>query len=601
MSKVGQNSEPAVIGRWEQPLPEPGEPIVTPAGKGKATGDRIGDPITTEVVRHGLISAAGQMKSAIVRTAFSQLIHEVLDFGVALYDRDIRLLAQAPTLPLFAGTLSAATEAAVMLAGGEEQLAPGDILVLNWPYLTGSHAQDSCLIMPIFVADELIGYSVAKQHWLDIGAHEPYCADTRDVFQEGTFFPAIKLYDRGALVEDVQRTLEMNSRMPELLAGDLLAQVTGVRAGDEGLRSVVERHGLEVFREAVELMFDHGEILARQRFAAIPDGEYFGHGALDSNGLDDEPIAIDIAVRVKDSTITVDLSDAPPLQRGPVNTPVAATLSAIRQALSLFAGGGEAPHEGIYRPIEVITRPGTMLHAIAPAPCFLYFLNAFHLVDVIFQALFQAIPESVPACAGGDQCGMCYWGRHPVSGEAWGDGPAFPSGQGAHAHGDGLDAVADYLVANMRFTPAEIHETKSSFIVLKDELAPDSCGPGKYRGGVGLHKILESVDDSSYMCPSIERTKNAPWGLAGGLPGRATRAALCLRDGTRIPLNHGRTFVVPKGARIEVESGGGGGYGPPSERDRDAVLEDLRNGYITEEHALQFYPHVFLSERAGCS
>jgi N-methylhydantoinase B len=223
------------------------------------------DPITTEVIRHALNSAAGQMKWTLVQTAFSPIIYEVLDFAVALYDRQVRLLSQAPAVPLFMGTMSFCVEEAVKAVGGEDNLDEGDVLLYNWPYGIGSHAQDSALIMPAFVDGELVGYAAIKEHWLDIGAKAPYCTDTTDVFQEGTFFPGVKLCRRGELVDDIYRTVLANSRMPNMLIGDLNAQINGVRAGTRALQAVIERHGLDPFRLAVERMFDHGEQIVRKR------------------------------------------------------------------------------------------------------------------------------------------------------------------------------------------------------------------------------------------------------------------------------------------------------------------------------------------------
>jgi N-methylhydantoinase B len=224
------------------------EPMVYRAGRGAAAGAVDADPITTEVIRHGLNSAAEQMKRALVRTAFSPVIYEVLDFAVAIYDRQVRLLAQAPSLPIFMGTLNFCVEAAVEAVGGEDALEPGDIILYNSPYGTGSHPQDAAVVMPVFLGDEgLIGYTTIKGHWLDIGGKEPYSTDTVDVFQEGTIFPGVKLYSKGELVHDIFRMATANSRVPKMVAGDINGEVVGVRTGAAALVRLVERYGLERF------------------------------------------------------------------------------------------------------------------------------------------------------------------------------------------------------------------------------------------------------------------------------------------------------------------------------------------------------------------
>ena len=217
------------------------------------------DPVATEIVRQGLNAAAEQMKRALVRTAFSPVVYEVLDFAAALYDRDIAMLAQAPSLPTFMGTMSFCVRAAVDAVGGEDALEPGDIVIYNVPYGTGSHPQDVAMVMPVFVGGELIGYSAIKAHWLDIGGKDPYSTDTVDVFQEGTIFPGVKLYAGGRLVEDIFRFAVANSRVPKMVAGDINATVVGVRTGAAALARLVERHGLAA------LPREHGAHLRARR------------------------------------------------------------------------------------------------------------------------------------------------------------------------------------------------------------------------------------------------------------------------------------------------------------------------------------------------
>jgi N-methylhydantoinase B len=274
------------------------ETVVHRAGAGAANGVADADPITTEVIRHGLNSAANQMKRALVRTAFSPVIYEVLDFAVAIYDDQIRLLAQAPSLPLFMGTMNYCVEYAVAGSGGVEKLQPGDIILYNEPYGTGSHPQDAAVVMPVFFEGEIIGYTAIKGHWLDIGGKEPYSTDTVDVFQEGTIFPGVKLYRAGELVDDIYRMALANTRVPKMVAGDLNAEVVGVRAGAAALVDLVSRYGLETFRPAVERMYDHGEAVVRSYFEKMPDGRYVGQGQMDSNGITDDPIPFEVTLEV---------------------------------------------------------------------------------------------------------------------------------------------------------------------------------------------------------------------------------------------------------------------------------------------------------------
>src|SRR5581483_4579318 len=571
--------------------------VVYRAGKGLGAGVADADPVTTEVIRNGLNSAANQMKRALIRTSFSPVIYEVLDFAVAIYDREIRMLAQAPSLPFFMGTMNFCVEAAVEAVGGEEQLEPGDIVLFNFPYGTGSHPQDAAVVMPVFLRDEeLIGYTTIKAHWLDIGGKEPYSTDTVDVFQEGTIFPGVKLYSRGALVHDIWKFVVANSRVPKMVAGDINAEVAGVRTGAAGLLRVVERYGLDTFRECVERMFDHGEAVVRSYFERIPDGRYVGRGVMDDDGLSTAEVPFEIVLEVEGSTVRLDYSNAPDAHPGPINCPLPSTVSASRIAITMLAGGGEAPNEGHFRPLEVVTRPGSMFHPLPPSPCFLYGWPAVQAMEVVYDAVSRAIPDAVPACSGGDINGIVWWGVREETGEPWADGSPHPIGQGGHARGDGASSLIHHAEAATRFSPVEVWEARNPWLLEKVELAPDSGGAGRHRGGLGVDMFFQMLEDS-YATTVVERTKNAPWGLAGGAFGRPNGVAPRSPDGETKPLRGKNTrLLVPKGATLELYNGGGGGYGPPSERDPQAVHADVREGYVTEEQARRDYPHAF-SER----
>src|SRR2546428_5995284 len=379
------------------------------------------------------------MKRALIRTAFSPVIYEVLDFAVAIYDRQIRLIAQAPSLPLFMGTMNFCVESAVEAVGGEDALEPGDIILYNYPYGTGSHPQDAAVVMPVYLRDEeLIGYTTIKGHWLDIGGKEPYSTDTVDVFQEGTIFPGVKLYSRGELVKDIYRMAIANSRVPKMVAGDLNAEVVSARTGATAFLRVVERYGLETFTTSVERMFDHGEAVVRSYFEKLPDGRYVGQGVMDDDGISDEQVPFEVVLEVDGSNIRLDYSNSPDAQVGPINCPIPSTVSASRVAISLLAGGGEWPNEGHFRPIEVAARPGSMFHPNPPSACFLYAWPSFQAIETIYDAVSKAIPTAVPACSGG--------GNPPPRGGGGGGGdggaraggappPPPPGGPGPHAGG----------------------------------------------------------------------------------------------------------------------------------------------------------------------
>jgi N-methylhydantoinase B len=550
------------------------------------------DPITAEVVRHALVSAAEQMKRALVRTAFNPVIYEVFDFAVAIYDRQVRLLSQALGMQHFMGRLGFGIEASVAAVGGEESLDPGDILFHNVPYLSGAHANDAAVLMPVFVAGELVGYTAITAHWLDVGGKDPYSTDTVDVFQEGTLFPGVKLYRRGKLDDDLHRTLLANSRVPKLLAGDLDAEIVGLRTGAAAFTRIVERHGLDVFHSAVERILDHGEATVRAFFERIPDGRYVGHAVLDSDGVGTEEVPFDVVIDVEGSSVRVDYSGVPDALPGPLNCPHPGTVSSTRMALMMLAGGGEAPNDGHFRPIEVVTRPGSMFHPLPPAPCFLYGWPFLQSTEAMYHALAEATPSVAPAWSGGCILTIVWWGNREQTGEPWADASPHPVGQGASVRGDGASALMHHLQSATRFSPVEVWEVRDPWIVERVELATDSGGPGRYRGGLGLDFTFRVLEDLN-ITVVIERTKNAAPGLAGGGEGRPNGATLVYGDGRRVEISKDTRVPLPKGTVIELRCGGGGGFGEPAKRDVTAVRADLREGYVSEEHARRWYAHAF--------
>jgi N-methylhydantoinase B len=568
-------------------------PVTYRAGRGSEGSTADADPVTTEVIRHGLNVAADAIKSTLVRTSMSPIIYEVLDFAAVLYDRRMRLLAQAPSLPMFMGTMSFCVDAAVTEVGGEEALEPGDIILMNDPYKTGSHPQDAAVVMPVFMpTGDLVAYAAIKAHWLDIGAKQSYCTDTTDVFQEGMIFPGVKLYSRGELVKDIAKMATANSRLPRYIEGDINAEVAGVRTGAAQLVRLIERYGLETFSNCVERMYDHGEAVVRSYLENLPDGHYVGQGEMDDDGISSDPIPFEVAVDIEGSDVRVDFTAAPDANAGPVNCPIASTVSAARVILTMLAGGREAPNEGHFRPIEVIARPGSMFHCLSPSPCFLYGWPAMQATEVILKALAEAIPNDVPAASGGDLCSGAWYGNREDTGEFWYDGSPHPVGQGASSKGDGQSSRMHHCEAATRFTSLEVWEARNPWIMERCELAPDSGGPGKFRGGLGADISFRFVEDA-FMISTVERTKNAPWGLEGGLPGRPNAGELRLPDGTVRRVAKATALPLPKGSVFTFHCGGGGGFGLPEERDVEAVLADVRDGYVTEDQARQHYPHAF--------
>lgn len=549
------------------------------------------DGIVTQVVRNALNSAATQMKRVLIRTAFSPVIYEAHDFAVALYDREMRLLAQAPTLPAFMGTVSFCVEGAVAGVGGEGAIEPGDVILYNIPFGTGSHAQDMAVVVPVYHGGELVAYAASKGHLVDIGAKDPYCTDSIDMFQEGLLLDGVKLYRRGELAKDLLKVILANSRTPTAVKGDILAEVACCQAGAAELGALIDRFGWDVVKDCIERMYDHGEMIVKDFVRSIPDGSYVGEGHLDNDGISDEAIDFNVTVIVEGDSITFDLSEVPDARKGPLNTPLPSTVSACRIVLAMLAGN-ESPNEGHFRPLRTITRPGSMFHPVAPQPTFLYGWPLMQLVEALFEAFARAMPGRVPSGSAGDVCGALFYAYNESRGETVVAGNPFPIGLGAYPDGDG-PTMMHLSIGQSLLPSAELIETKFDFMQLENwELTPDSAGIGKYRGGLGWRVDFRLLRDVSFMTP-IERTKTPSWGQEGGGSGATNRIIIHHPDGTSVETGKVTGLDLKKGTLVELFCGGGGGFGDPKDRDEGAVRRDVHLGFCTAERASEQYPHAF--------
>ena len=547
------------------------------------------DPITSEIIRNSLNSAAEQMKKALVRSAFSPIIYEVLDFASAIYDKNYCMLSQSPSLPGFMGTLSFCVEQAVKEVGGEENIFDGDIIIYNNPYGSGSHSQDAALVKPVFIENKLIGYTAIKAHWLDTGGKEPYSTDTVDVFQEGTIYPGLKLYKKGKLEEDIFKLIKANSRVPKAIEGDLNAQLNGIIAGANALKRIVNKFGYELFYASVLEIYEHGEKLVRKSLEKIPDGTYSGFGQMDSNGVDEGVVKFKISIEVKGSDLILDFTDAPDQQNGPINCPLPSTVSKARVAFSMMAGNGEQPNEGFFRPLIVKTKKGTMFNPISPAPCFLNGWPGLQVIEVIYRILSEKLPEAFPASSGGCLAAAVWWGKREKDGEPWADGAPHPVGQGGFYNGDGVTSM-HHNSAGTRISPTEIWESKNPWLINKIELAKDSCGAGEFRGGLGLDLEFEMIEET-FITTVVERTKNPPWGIKDGKAGRANNVQVIKKNGDKFFMPKKSGYKLDKGDKIIFLTGGGGGYGNPKFRKIEKIENDLKQEYLSKKYVEENFKH----------
>jgi N-methylhydantoinase B len=557
------------------------------------------DPITVEVIRYDLISAAEEIKKVFKRTATLAILYEINDFGISLYDEQLRLMADAPGLPLFSGTLDYCIRSCLCQLGSEGFM-PGDAVITNYPFDTGSQTIDVAIVSPIIHQGETLGYAALKGHMGDNAAIDPYPTYTEDIFQEGIVFPGLKLYRAGKLDESVLRLIQFNSRIPYATGANFLAGVSALRAGIERVLQVIQKYGTRTFRAALDQIISHGERVARKAIEQIAQGTWGATDYLDNNGIDKVPVKIEVRVSVEGSGIVVDLSGSAPQQRGPVNLPYPGTVSAARYALKALTTPLMPSNAGHFYPLQVIAPEGSLFHPKPPAATFLYAWAGFRLIELIPKALASAIPKQVPAGSGGDICGvlLAYYDYESGRGEQAG-GPE-GHGTGAKYDCDGESGLMHDGESGCCNAPVEVMENRAPVLIDRYELRQDSGGPGEFRGGLGLrkdHRTLTQVSMISIAEKTVA-TASVPWGLAGGNPGKNNRVVL-FPDSEREQVEGKYRAQLEPDTVVSQQTGGGGGYGNPLTRPAEKVVEDVRDAYVSVQSARSDYGVVVRSNEDG--
>jgi len=552
---------------------------------------------TVEVVRNYLSSAAGEMQRTLIRTAYNTIVYEILDFGISLYDRDLQLVADSPGLSMFLGANDYAIRKGVEHVG-RENLDPGDVLILNYPYWSGSHTLDVCLFAPIHLGDELIGFATCRIHWLDLGQKDPgYVLDSTDMHQEGLIFPCTKVFKRGEPDEEILDLIRFNSRIPDKVIGDLHAQVATINTGRRRMRELYEKYGAEVVEAAIARIHDHGEESARRAVAELPDGTW---SAVDWCDGFDRPegdlIRMEARVTIEGERFTVDFSGSADQVDEPLNIPIGRAASAAKLCFKAVTTPHEPSNAGHFRPLRVEAEEGTLFHAVYPAPTFTMWPGTL-IIDVVFRALARAMPGRIPAASGGDLCDIMLYGRDAETGKMFVEANNEGVGWGASRERDGPSALMHLAQTMVKNLPIEVLESKAPVRFDRLELRQDSGGPGKKRGGLGIRRDYRFTHPCGALS-IIQKTKTDNWGLEGGKPG--ARNAVVLRPGTDreewTGMMRGR---FEPGDVVSNRSGGGGGYGDPFGRDPEDVREDVLDGYVSREAARRDYGVVLEGSGAG--
>jgi N-methylhydantoinase B len=547
------------------------------------------DPITAEVVRNAYNSIAEDMAAVMSRSAFSMVIYECNDFGIAFFNENVELLGQFAGLPLFVGGLDSGLKACLEKFDPDE-LQDGDILTVNDTYMTGGHLMDVDVIGVIRYQGELVGYTSVRAHWMDIGTASPgYPVNTTNIFQEGLRWGPTLIMRNGEFVRDVLDIFCINSRMPKALVGDLSAQIAAIRQGSQRYRQLMDRFGLEVVRRTTRHILDLTEARYRAFISSIPDGVYEAEGYSDNDGISDVPVKLKVAVTVAGDEMTIDTTGTAPQTVGNLNTGLANSVSAARLAVSfLYPDPDPKANHGSFVPIHVVAEPGTVLYATEPAPC-MHPHPVMLLIDLIIKALAPVLPSQVAAGLPGDSWNIYVRGNRADTNEFYMSGEAMCGGWGACQDADGESALIHSAAGDFRNIPVELAESTYPFLIRRSQLGIDSGGAGKHRGGLNVVKEYELGTDA-ILSFHFDRSYMPCWGLFGGLDGARPRVMVYPSDGREpFQANKVEELFLPKGSTFVCETGGGGGYGDPRERDPRKVVEDVQNGYVSPEAARTIY------------
>ena len=560
--------------------------------------DRM-DPVTFEVLRNSFEYACNRMTTIMQRTSFSPILADILDFSNAIYDADVRLLAQAANCPVHLAAMQYSADAAI----GRfpvDTLKPGDVIALNDPYQGGTHINDITFTMPIFYKHELLGFAVSRGHWMDLGGGAAGgMSFSTHIAAEGLRLPPIKLYENYEINRDYLAIIMNNTRTPHYIKGDLQAHLGALKSAEAEMQRAAERYGVETVRTAMSELIGYTERIVRKSIEAIPDGVYSAEDFADTDGFSSEPIKVKVTLTIKGSDIFVDFAGSDPICKGSINSPLANTASAAYYSLQFFLAPHAPSNAGMFAPIKIIVPDNCWLNAKWPAPTIgCTTLTSSKITSAIWQALAQAIPERVT----GSTCSECNWfvstavDKETKRADVFSDLPA--GGWGGTPFNDGMNVTMDPL-GNCKNMAAETAELFFPIEYEAFELRQDSAGAGKFRGGLGaVFKVRYLCDGELNM--ETSRTREGSPGVNGGGRSEVQRSTHVYPDGRELviggyspngawtsPLLSGHQFSYEE--QFKFESTGGGGWGDPKERPAEKVLSDVLDDYISITAAKETY------------
>lgn len=549
------------------------------------------DPITLKVVNNALHGVAEQMAATILRTSYSTVVREMLDYSTAVFDPTGRIIAQSCRIPIHLNSMSRSLRTTLDQVFPIEQWKPGDIIVTNDPYLGGQHLPDVQTFLPVYADGKIVAICGTLDHHLDIGGMRPasYAGDAVEIYQEGLRLPPIKLFEEGKLNERLFALIAANIRQPDQTIGDLRAQAAALEIGRDGILELAARYGAGTLADCMEDAIEASELRLRSKLRELPAGTYVGEYFVDDDGVTDERIRVATKITVADGSIHVDFTGTDRQRRSPINATISSCESATYFAILSILDPTIPANFGVYKPIKITAPEGTVVNALPPAAVVGRNAITHTIVNAMMRALSKVVPERVTAG---------YYGMsniHILSGDGTGGRPSWilfdieVGGGGARQTKDGLDCYSQGI-HNLANTPIEMIEMTYPLRLTRYELLPDTGGAGKHRGGLGVRRDIEFLDESGSLETQFDKFKVEPFGLFGGKNG-ATGKLFLNPDGPDRRALKSKTFGcnLRRGDVFSMWTQGGGGYGPPEERDAAAIERDVREEKLTAQRAAADY------------
>lgn len=567
--------------------------------------DRV-DPVQQRVIGGSLVNVCDEMGHKLTRTSYSSIIRESEDFGCALLDEQARQIAETDSTPLQMGPIPAYVRGVVELF--EERgdvFREGDVVLHNDPYYGASHAPDFAVVVPVFHEGDLTAFSVTTAHHLDVGADKPGTCiiDTVDAYSESVRLDAVKIVEGGQRNETAWQLIEDNIRVPDMVMGDIEAQISAARVGSDRLQDLFAEFGHDTVKLAGQAMMDYSERMLRQEVADLPDGTYSAEGYIDgylaSEDDAERDVFLAVDLEVDGSDVRVDLSRcADQVDGRPINMPfegtvVPAVLLVIRSTLLDTETVELVPqNHGITRPVHVHAPEGSIANPRFPAPTIARFCPGNRLADLTMQALADVVPERT--CAGIGNLKICTYSGMTDDDEYWVYMDITSGSYGARPGKDGLDAT-DTLYANTRNNPIEDIESHYPLQVSRYELREDSEGAGQQRGGIGAVREMEFQTPGRVSIEG-DGSKYPPWGFDGGHDGTPGAVAVEGEIDADTPRSKMSNKSMAEGQSLRTVGPSGGGWGDPEQRDPAAVAEDVRDGLVSRERAETVYGVVLTKD-----